>query len=129
MTKTVRRYVLRAPGSFGRATYGGTECSDQSVIASRTRQQPASRFSQATSGNLRTKVENARKDFPYVLINGHQALGMELAKRNMKRPSVCFQHSKTVQRKMDAFPETNAGRADEQQRVRVQIIHSPEFLL
>jgi hypothetical protein len=30
---------------------------------------------------------------------------------------------------MDAFPETNAGRADEQQRVRVQIIHSPEFLL
>src|ERR1039458_4252104 len=113
MSKAVRRYVLRAASSFGGAVYRGTECSDQSVIASRTRQQPASRSGQAAGRSLCTEDENPRENLPHVLIGRDQALGVELAKRNMKRPSVGVQRPKTVQGEMDTFSKTNAGGSDE----------------
>ena len=113
MSKAVRRYVSRAASSFGGAVYCGTEYSDQSVIASRTRQQPASRSGQPAGGSLHPEDEDARQYLPHVPIGGDQALGVELAKRNMKRPSVGVERPKTVQGEMDTFSETNAGGSDE----------------
>ena len=47
----------------------------------------------------------------------------------MQRPLVIAQRTETVQGEVDAFSETDSGETDKQQRVGVQIVGSPEFLL
>ena len=47
----------------------------------------------------------------------------------MQRPSVITQGPETVQGKVDAFSETDSGETDKQQRIGVQVVGSPEFLL
>jgi len=47
----------------------------------------------------------------------------------MQRPLVITQRPKTVQGEMDAFSETDPSETDQQQRIGVQAVSSPEFLL
>jgi hypothetical protein len=42
---------------------------------------------------------------------------------------VIAQRTETVQGEVDAFSETDSGETDKQQRVGVQVVSSPEFLL
>jgi len=47
----------------------------------------------------------------------------------MQGPLVIAQRSETVQGKVDTFSETDSRVADKQQRIGVQIVGTPEFLL
>src|SRR5229473_3025120 len=73
--------------------------------------------------------QNARYDAPDVVVNRHEAFGVELAERDMKCPQFFPHLPQAIQRKIDTLADADSGGADEQQSVGRQIVDVAEFLI
>ena len=62
-------------------------------------------------------------------IDGNHAFGLELAEGNMDRPLVRPCGSQAVIRQIDAFADTHAGVAEEQEDISAEIVAAEQLLL
>ena len=62
-------------------------------------------------------------------IDGDHAFGLELAEGNMNSPLVRTGRAQAVIRQVDAFADTHAGVAEQQEDISDQVVAEEEFLL
>ncbi len=63
------------------------------------------------------------------IVDRHQAFGVQLAQRHMKRPLSGREQAQAVKGEIDTLADADAGVADEQQRIAGDIVAAQEFLL
>jgi hypothetical protein len=73
--------------------------------------------------------QNASNDAPDVVVNRHEAFGVELAEGDMKCPQFFPHLPQAIQRKIDTLADADSGGADEQQSVGMQIVDVAELLI
>jgi len=76
----------------------------------------------------RAQGQKAIEDAPGVFIDGHPALGMELAHGNMKRPLILMDLPQTIHGKIDTLADADSGETDEQQGVGFEVVGMAESL-
>jgi hypothetical protein len=92
------------------------------TAAAATGEQVARRLLQLRGAKQSTQGENAIEDAPDGFVDGHLALGMELAQWNMKRPLIRTELPQAIERKINTLANAHSGEADEQQGVRFEVV-------
>ena len=128
MAKSRGCYAGGATGPVGGPDERPRETQVQGVVASTAWQQEALGFRELGRWGQNTKSEDAGHDPPDFGIGGNQALGVQLAEGDMESPLVRCDLQQAELRQMDAFADADAGGADEQERIRRQIIDSPQLV-
>jgi hypothetical protein len=62
-------------------------------------------------------------------VEGHKAFGMHLSEGHMQRPLFGSNVTQTVHWQVDAFSDSDACDARQQQRIGVQIVYTAQFLV
>ncbi len=128
VAQPVRRRRTGAAYSFGRVGQCPEEGLIQGVMAPGTRQQETLGLCQAGGWRQRAQGNNAGHHPLYVILGQNQALGVQLAQRDMQRPLVRPDLPETVQGEIDTFADADSGGAGEPERVSRQVIGPAQFL-
>ncbi len=103
------------------------ELNEQSYLAAWTRQKPIHR--QVEDPRSRKKRSRCTRSRPKASTGTISALGLEFSERDMNGPLFWSRGAQAVIREIDAFTDTHAGRAEQQEDISAEIVAAHELLL